>query len=80
MTITNKNDARRLLLDDTIVRAWMYTNLLNGLTMFAMFEDKRHDDTDVSPFVCRRRLLKDGTGFTPDGKRLTEGNQIPGYV
>tara|TARA_Y100001938_G_scaffold54484_1_gene76043 strand:+ start:4411 stop:4659 length:249 start_codon:yes stop_codon:yes gene_type:complete len=75
MTITTQSDARRLLVDDKIVRAYSYTNLMNGLQMFAMFEDPKHDDTDVSPFVVGRRLLKDGKKYTDEGLRFYFANE-----
>jgi len=58
MTITNKDTARQLLTDPSIVRLYEYTNLLNQLTMWAAFEKAEHDDTNVSPFVTNRILLK----------------------
>lgn len=74
MTITNKDTARQLLTDPSIVRLYEYTNLLNQLTMWAAFEKAEHDDTNVSPFVTNRILLKhEDDGVTGYGFRFGKG-------
>jgi hypothetical protein len=80
MTITDPEVAKKMLFnDDTIQRMYVYTNLLNGLVMFAAFEDPAHDDTSVSPFVLRPVLLKDGGDCTADGLAFLTGNVKHGY-
>lgn len=80
MTITDPEVAKKMLfLDETIQRMYIYTNLLNGLVMFAAFEDPAHDDTSVSPFVLRPVLLKDGGDCTADGLAFLTGNVKHGY-
>ena len=52
MTITDPAVAKKMLFNDiTIQRMYIYTNMMNGLVMFAAFEDPAYDDTKVSPFV-----------------------------
>ena len=80
MTITDPEVAKKMLfLDETIQRMYIYTNLLNGLVMFAAFEDPAYDDTNVSPFVLRPVLLKDGGDCTADGLAFLTGNVKHGY-
>jgi len=68
MTITDPAVAKKMLFNDlTIQRMYVYTNLMNGLVMFAAFEDPAHDDTNVSPFVLKPVLLKDGGNCTAQG-------------
>ena len=80
MTITDPEVAKKMLfLDETIQRMYIYTNLLNGLVMFAAVADPAHDDTSVSPFVLRPVLLKDGGDCTADGLAFLTGNVKHGY-
>jgi hypothetical protein len=80
MTITDPAVAKKMLFNDqTIQRMYIYTNLMNGLVMFAAFEDPAYDDTKVSPFVLNPVLLKDGGDCTVDGLAFLTGNEKHGY-
>jgi hypothetical protein len=80
MTITDPAVAKKMLFNDqTIQRMYIYTNLMNGLVMFAAFEDPAYDDTKVSPFVLNPVLLKDDGDCTVDGLAFLTGNKKHAY-
>ena len=80
MTITDPAVAKKMLfLDETIQRMYIYTKLMNGLVMFAAFEDPAYDDTKVSPFVLNPVLLKDDGDCTVDGLAFLTDNEKYAY-
>ena len=80
MTITDPAVAKKMLFNDiTIQRMYIYTNLMNGLVMFAAFEDPAYDDTKVSPFVLNPVLLKDDGDCTVDGLAFLTDNEKHAY-
>ena len=68
------NNAKKLLLDDTIVVLYQYYNPMSGNLALSAWEDPRYDDTATSPFVQDRVTLKDRDGITEAGKQFLEGN------
>tara|TARA_R110000824_G_scaffold18179_1_gene72402 strand:+ start:4752 stop:5027 length:276 start_codon:yes stop_codon:yes gene_type:complete len=80
MTITSEQAAKKMLINDpTVNRMYIYTNLMNGLVMFAAFEDPKHDDALVSPFVVDPVLLMDDGDITAQGLVFLTDNKKHAY-